>query len=252
MAGSSAQSYEVVKVIDGDTISVQKSDATETVRMIGVDAPETGQCYTSEATQKLKSLLAGGTVSLELDPGQGVRDKYDRLLAYVFSESGTNTAEVLIEGGFAKEYTYSRAYKYQADFKAAQASAQAGGKGLWAPGACASAAPAPAAATPAPPVQQASAPAPQPAPTAKKTEPVKVTEEPTDEPREEEEPEEEEQEDDDPPSTTGYTCSTNTYNCDDFSSHAEAQAVFDACGGSSNDVHKLDANKDGQACESLP
>lgn len=46
-------------------------------------------------------------------------------------------------------------------------------------------------------------------------------------------------------------CSSNTYNCSDFSTHSEAQAVFEACGGVSNDVHRLDADKDGIACESL-
>lgn len=47
-------------------------------------------------------------------------------------------------------------------------------------------------------------------------------------------------------------CSSNVYNCSDFSIHSEAQAVFDACGGVGNDVHGLDRDKDGIACESLP
>ncbi|MFZ2886565.1 MAG: excalibur calcium-binding domain-containing protein, partial [Minisyncoccia bacterium] len=63
----------------------------------------------------------------------------------------------------------------------------------------------------------------------------------------------EEDEPDPPPQSSGtYTCSTNKYNCTDFKTHAEAQAVFDQCGGADNDVHKLDNNKDGEACESLP
>jgi len=44
----------------------------------------------------------------------------------------------------------------------------------------------------------------------------------------------------------------NAYNCEDFSTHAEAQAVFNACGGVSNDIHQLDRDKDGLACETLP
>ncbi len=47
-------------------------------------------------------------------------------------------------------------------------------------------------------------------------------------------------------------CSYNAYNCSDFSTHAEAQRVFDYCGGVTNDIHRLDADKDGLACESLP
>ncbi|OGC85092.1 hypothetical protein A3F55_03080 [Candidatus Adlerbacteria bacterium RIFCSPHIGHO2_12_FULL_53_18] len=253
VAGSSSKLFKVSKVIDGDTISILKDGATETVRFIGVNAPETGQCYTAEATQKLKTLLASGSVSLELDTSQGERDKYDRLLAYVFTESGQNAARVLIEGGFAKEYTYSRAYKYQADFKAAQVSAQAGGKGLWAPGACAKPASAPTTPASAPAQMQT-----QPAPAAAapvNTEAAKQQTPPKEE-EPEEEPEEQDEEEEEPPpapaSSGSYTCSSNTYNCSDFSTHAEAQAVFDACGGVGNDVHKLDANKDGEACESLP
>ncbi len=232
-----AELLVVIKVIDGDTIAIQKGGASETVRFIGIDAPETGECFTVEATQKLKDLIGGGKVSLELDASQGERDKYDRLLAYVFTEGGVNVVKALIEGGFAREYTYSRTYKYQTEFKNAQASAQAAGRGLWAPGACASA----PAAAPAPTQTQTQT-APPPPPPAPEPEEEVVVE------KEEEKPEEKEN----PPDTSGYTCSSNAYNCSDFSTHAEAQAVYEACGGVNNDVHKLDANKDGEACESLP
>jgi len=47
-------------------------------------------------------------------------------------------------------------------------------------------------------------------------------------------------------------CSHNVYNCSDFSTQAEAQSVFEYCGGVTNDIHRLDADKDGLACESLP
>ena len=47
-------------------------------------------------------------------------------------------------------------------------------------------------------------------------------------------------------------CNANLFNCDDFSSQGEAQAVFLECGGVSNDVHHLDGDEDGIACESLP
>ena len=68
------------------------------------------------------------------------------------------------------------------------------------------------------------------------------TEEETEE--EEAEPEEEEQE--------VCDCSSNIYNCPDFSTHAEAQECFEFCGGVSNDIHRLDGDNDGVACESLP
>ena len=52
--------------------------------------------------------------------------------------------------------------------------------------------------------------------------------------------------------SAGYSCSSNIYNCSDFATHDQAQAVYDSCGGVSNDIHRLDGNKDGEACESLP
>jgi micrococcal nuclease len=52
--------------------------------------------------------------------------------------------------------------------------------------------------------------------------------------------------------TTSSDCSSNLYNCTDFKTHAESQSVFDSCGGAANDIHKLDSDGDGVACESLP
>ena len=52
-------------------------------------------------------------------------------------------------------------------------------------------------------------------------------------------------------STNEYVCGYNAYNCDDFSTQAEAQELFEACGGVSNDIHDLDRDSDGIACESL-
>lgn len=55
------------------------------------------------------------------------------------------------------------------------------------------------------------------------------------------------------PQTSGNCeCSANIYNCTDFKTHAEAQALYDCCGGAQNDIHRLDSDGDGLACESLP
>ena len=51
---------------------------------------------------------------------------------------------------------------------------------------------------------------------------------------------------------TFHQCWINTYDCGDFSTRSEAQAVYMACGGRQNDVHRLDRNRDGWACEALP
>lgn len=55
-----------------------------------------------------------------------------------------------------------------------------------------------------------------------------------------------------PIQTGNCECSSNTYNCTDFKTHAEAQALFECCGGAKNDIHRLDSDGDGLACESLP
>ena len=47
-------------------------------------------------------------------------------------------------------------------------------------------------------------------------------------------------------------CSMNTYDCRDFSTQLQAQALYWACGGRQNDVHRLDRDRDGWACEALP
>ncbi len=61
-----------------------------------------------------------------------------------------------------------------------------------------------------------------------------------------------------PPSTAPSSpvktiiCSYNAYNCSDFRTHAEAQEAFEYCGGINNDIHDLDRDNDGLACETLP
>ncbi|OGG41600.1 hypothetical protein A2837_00200 [Candidatus Kaiserbacteria bacterium RIFCSPHIGHO2_01_FULL_46_22] len=140
---SLTDSYEVLKVIDGDTIVVNKNGISETIRMIGVDTPETVhpskavQCFGVEASSQTKSWLVGQSVRLEIDSSQGERDKYGRMLAYVFRADGLFINQELIAKGFAYEYTYNLPYKYQAEFKAAEEKARTDKQGLWAESACA-------------------------------------------------------------------------------------------------------------------
>ncbi len=118
--------YDVVKVIDGDTIDVSIDGKTERIRLIGVDTPEVVdprkpvQCFGKEASAKVHKLLDGKKVSLEDDKSQGDKDKYSRLLRYAFTEDGINVALEVISSGYGHEYTYNLPYKYQADFKSAQ------------------------------------------------------------------------------------------------------------------------------------
>jgi len=135
--------HKVIKVIDGDTINVDLNGKTETIRMIGIDSPESVdprkpvQCFAIEASNKAKEVLTGKNVSLEADPTQGERDKYNRLLRFVFLEDGTNFNKFMISEGYAHEYTYqSNPYTYQTEFKQAESSARENKKGLWADNAC--------------------------------------------------------------------------------------------------------------------
>lgn len=140
---ASATLHPVANIVDGDTIIVDISGKDETVRLIGVDTPETVhpskpvQCFGAEASARTKSWLSGRSVTLVTDPSQGERDKYGRLLAYVWRDDGLFVNRSLVSEGFAFEYTYNLPYRYQTEFQAAEASAREGKKGLWADDACA-------------------------------------------------------------------------------------------------------------------
>lgn len=206
--------YAVTDIVDGDTIKINKGGSIETLRLIGLDTPETidprkpVQCFGKEASNKAKELLSGRKVRIEMDPSQGTLDKYGRTLAYVYRDDGLFYNKHMIEQGYAHEYTYNTPYKYQVEFKAAQKTAQANQAGLWSPSTCngdttSSSAPASSTTQTPPPASQ---------------------------------------------TTTGDK------DCKDFKTQAEAQTYFNSKGGSStNNVDRLDgSDKDGKVCESLP
>ncbi len=128
--------YHVTHVADGDTISVDMNGTTETIRMIGVDTPESVkpnspvQCYGHEASDYTKQNLSNQTVRLEADPTGDNRDRYNRLLRYVYLPDGTLWDQKLIEQGYGFAYL-SFQFTKQADFAAAQAKAQDAKLGLW-------------------------------------------------------------------------------------------------------------------------
>ena len=134
--------YKVTKIVDGDTLSVDMDGKNTTIRLIGIDTPETVhpskpiQCFGIEASNKAKELLSGQIVRIETDPTQGEVDKYGRTLAYIFMEDGTNFNEYMIKNGYAYEYTFGGEYKYQSLFKSAQKEAETNKSGLWAEGVC--------------------------------------------------------------------------------------------------------------------
>jgi len=133
--------YRVSRVIDGDTIEVDKDGESVRVRLIGVDTPETVDpdepvgCYGPEASDYVKNELYDKFVKIEIDPSQDKYDIYNRLLAYVFTDT-VNFNKELIEKGYAREYTYDKPYKYQDEFKEAEKKARKEELGLWSPSIC--------------------------------------------------------------------------------------------------------------------
>ncbi len=129
--------YQVTKVADGDTITVKMGKKNVSVRLIGVDTPETVdprktvECFGKEASAITKKRLLSKKVALEADPTQGETDKYGRLLRYVFLQDGTNFDKWLISEGYGFEYTYNLPYKYQQEYKDAESAARLSSKGLW-------------------------------------------------------------------------------------------------------------------------
>ena len=140
---ATSTSATVIKVVDGDTVDVAILGQEERIRLLGINTPETVdprrpvQCFGKEASAFTKELLSGKTVRLEPDPSQDDRDRYGRLLRHVFLEDGTHVNLKLVAEGYAHEYTYERAGRYQEILKDAERAARVAGKGLWNPATCA-------------------------------------------------------------------------------------------------------------------
>lgn len=122
----------IERVIDGDTFAIENNVK---VRLIGVDTPETVkpntpvQYYGKEASNYSKKVLTGKTVYLKGDVQN--RDKYNRLLRYVYLEDGTFYNEQLVKEGYARVMTVPPDIKYQDIFLRAERYARQNNKGLW-------------------------------------------------------------------------------------------------------------------------
>lgn len=132
-------SATVLRTIDGDTILVQLKDGTEeTVRLLGVDTPETVhphrdvECFGREATYFTENKLPpGATIFLELDTQTGERDHYGRLLAHIWTQSSRLHNLDLLTLGYATHNNYGNPSRYSDTYAAAAALAQQNKTGLW-------------------------------------------------------------------------------------------------------------------------
>lgn len=136
-----AESGTVLRAVDGDTIEVSLCQdvgvcRTDTVRYIGVNTPETVdkrkavQCFGKEASSVNKKLVVGESVLLVKDVSD--RDKYGRLLRYVFlSKDKTFVNLYLVQNGYAEAATYPPDVALSKLFVAGAREAREGKRGLW-------------------------------------------------------------------------------------------------------------------------
>jgi len=130
--------YTINHYVDGDTIVVDMNGKPETVRFIGIDTPETHkpntpvQCYGPAAAAHTQSVIkaAGGKVRLVSDSLSTNRDRYNRLLRYVYLPDGTDVNELNVREGYAFYYPYFP-FSKKAEFKADEQAARTANKGLW-------------------------------------------------------------------------------------------------------------------------
>jgi len=126
----------VVKVIDGDTLVVSVQDQIETIRLIGVDTPETVhptkgvECFGPEASRFTKSVLKKGAV-VRLVRDNEPRDRYQRLLVYLFLGDGRLFNELLIDKGMARTLSIEPNTAYAKMLANHEARARINRAGLW-------------------------------------------------------------------------------------------------------------------------
>ncbi|MGG3624358.1 thermonuclease family protein [Bacillus gobiensis] len=126
----------LTKTVDGDTIKVNYNGQEETIRYLLVDTPETKdpnscvQPYGTDAYNRNKQLVNSGKLEIEFDVGER-KDKYGRLLAYVYV-NGKSVQETLLKEGLARvAYVYPPNTRYLNQFQSAEASAKNNGTAIW-------------------------------------------------------------------------------------------------------------------------
>ena len=129
----SAQGFrKVARVVDGDTFVLEGG---ERVRLIGVDTPETVhpskpvEYFGKEASAFTKSMIEGKRVRLVFDVRE--RDRYYRLLAYVYLEDGTFLNAELVKQGYANVSTFPPNVRHAELFRSLEREARENSRGLW-------------------------------------------------------------------------------------------------------------------------
>ena len=127
-AGDNERDAFVRYVVDGDTIKIA---GRETVRYVGIDTPELGEPLYREAKERNRALVSGKKIRLVVCEEEK-RDKYGRLLAWVYVR-GTFVNETLLKEGLARRLSIPPCgRKFDREFRAAEQYAKKKGIGLWA------------------------------------------------------------------------------------------------------------------------
>lgn len=124
----------VLAITDGDTIEIRMSSGLDTVRLIGVNTPESGECFADEAALVLSSLIpVGSEIATTADVSD--RDQFDRLLRYLWV-GGMSVNEELVRRGAAISRRYPPDVALSTRIEDAQDEARDSGLGLWESDAC--------------------------------------------------------------------------------------------------------------------
>ncbi len=126
----------LVSTTDGDTIRIMYNGKNEPIRYLLIDTPETNhprlgkQPFGDEAKERNRELVNSGDLTIEFDVGEK-RDKYDRLLAYVYVD-GKSVQETLVREGLARvAYVYPPNTRYLTPYEEAQSLAMSEKIGIW-------------------------------------------------------------------------------------------------------------------------
>jgi micrococcal nuclease len=129
----------VAYVVDGDTVDVRLDNGRrERVRLIGIDTPEVGECGFARAASYARAVALGRATVLVGDATQATRDRYGRLLAYVWAD-GRDLGYQQLARGFARVYVYDRPFQRLPAYQQAQRLGKTRSDGIWQ--ACASPSP---------------------------------------------------------------------------------------------------------------
>jgi micrococcal nuclease len=143
------ETVTVLSIVDGDTVRISYQGRQESIRLIGIDAPESrpnkkAKSDAQRSGEDLKTILAmgkkstgyvktlvkpGDTVRIEFDVQS--RDKYGRLLGYVYLSNGKMLNEEIVKAGYANVMTVPPNVKYQERFLGAYREARENNRGLW-------------------------------------------------------------------------------------------------------------------------